>query len=239
MHTSNEAFSETQGTNPGSPSNLANDAHIKIKNAIIRHEIKGGEKVSEQRLVERFALTKAATRTAIKRLIADGLMTAESPKTTIVTPLTLAGVRSVFQARNILEPEAAKLAAGKVDPTSLQKLNERCRAGYRFGDGEQEFAFLTANRNFHLEIARSSQNSFLSDFISQLHDHAMRILWISLKIENRAEVWQHGHEDIIEALLSGDSFGAGVTALTHLQSGQRLVYEILSSSNNFGDIQLG
>lgn len=217
---------------PPQPGNagLGEIAYETLRKAIITHELRPNEKISEGSLVERFGLSRSATRVAISRLSAKQLVSSRSSKTQVIAPLSLGQVTQIFQARNLLEPEAARLAAGHVNVQDLLESNAACLRPYRPGNKAEEFAFLEANQAFHLYVASASGNPHLCQFIEQLHDHTMRILWLSLQIENRPGVWHAGHEEIIEALAAGDGDRASQMALDHLQAGQILIYEILSTS---------
>lgn len=217
---------------------LSHQAYLLLRRAIVTHELAPGERVSESSLVGQFNLTKSAVRSAMTRLSSEQFIVASSPKIQTIAPLTMDEVRSVFQMRNLLEPNAARAAAGKIDRALLQRLDAVCEADYTFGDHDQEYAFLEANKNFHMAIAEAAGNQFQTGFVGRLHDAAMRILWVSLQIENRSSVWRHGHQDIVAALIEGDGNSAADLALKHLLGGQRLVYEVLASSRVFKDIPI-
>lgn len=218
---------------PSSRKSLSVQAYQRIHRAILTHELAPEERVSEALLETRFGIGKAAVRTALTRLSADGLIITRSSKIQVVAPLTMKDVRSVFQMRNLIEPDAARKAAGRIDLGLLHRLNEACQADYVFGDKNQEYEFLIANRDFHLAIASACGNPIQEKFIRTLQDLGMRIQWVSLQIENRAEVWRHGHEEIIEALMQQDGAKAAECALEHLMNGERLVYEVLSTASQF------
>lgn len=210
----------------------------RLKRAIATHELAPSQKISENLLVRDYGFGKAAVRAAIGRLTDDGLIVSRSPKLQTVAPLTMSDIRQTFHLRNLLEPEAARLAAGRANIERLRELNATCQQPYRFGDGEQEYAFLLANGAFHLAIAQAAGLPRLTHWITQLHDQAVRILWVSLKVENRPEVWSHGHDEIIDALARGSGDIAAAIAKRHLHAGQRLVFEILSSFSSLNDVDV-
>lgn len=229
----NSSADNQQNTERGT---LAAQAYHCLLRAIVTHKLAPGERVSETSLVRRFGLSKSAVRSAMARLSAAGFIVSLSAKTQIVAHLTMGEVRSIFQLRNLLEPNAARAAAGRVDAAGLKRLDAACEAKYTFGNNDEEFAFLEANKSFHLAIAKAAGNAIQFSFIERLHEMAQRILWVSLQIENRHNMWSHGHKDIVAALINGDGDKAASRALAHLQAGQRMVYEVLASSPVFNDI---
>ena len=217
---------------------LAQSAYNRLRKAIVTHSLAPGERVSERMLSERFSLGRAAVRDAITRLTSNGLIISRSPKKQIVAPLSMRDVRNLFDLRNLLEPDAAAKAAGNLKSSELVKLDEACQAHYEYGDAEDEFSFLEANKAFHLAVARASGNIRQAEFIEQIQDACMRIMWVSLQLENRAEIWCHGHKDIIAALVSGDANAARERALNHLVQGQREIIGILVASPTFDNVNV-
>lgn len=213
-------------------------AYRRIKRAIITHDLAPSQKISENMLVEEYDLTKSAVRAAVTSLTFEGLIVSRSSKFQTVAPLTMANINETFRLRNILEPEAVRLAAGKADVDHLRELNELCQRPYTAGDRDDEYEFLTANALFHIAIAQGSGMPRLAQWIEQLHDQTMRCLWISLQVEGRPDVWSHGHDEIIDALEKGDGEKAVGIARAHLHSGQRLVFDILSSMTSVGSVDI-
>lgn len=215
---------------PGGSSTLIERAYWQIKEAILTHQLRPSERISEGRLTAQYGLGKAAIRIALARLAQEQLVIFRSARTQVVAPLTWAGIREIFHLRVLLEPDAAMQAAGRVDVNQLNELNRRCQERYTPGDAREELRFLLANQDFHLAIARSSGNERQARIIEQLHDSVARILWMALKIERRPEVWSHGHDEIIAALAAGNGQEAAAQAKRHLMEGQNVVMNVILSS---------
>jgi DNA-binding GntR family transcriptional regulator len=209
---------------------LVDQAYLRLKADIITHVLEPGQKISEGKLVEHTGLSRAPVRSAMARLLQEGLVVLASSKTQIVAPLTMADVREIFHLRDLLEPDAARLAAGRVDIAMLKELNKACARPYTPGNTDEEFAFLAANRAFHLAIARSSGHPVQTQWIERLQDAVMRVLWLSLRLENRPSMWSTGHDDIIAALAAADGAAAERFARKHLLNGQKAVLDVLMRS---------
>lgn len=213
--------------------------YAELKKAIATHVLAPNTRVTENRLAEEFGYSKGTIRLVLSRLVSEGLVVSRGAKTQVVAPLTMADINQTFSLRNLLEPEAARLASlAKPDTTKLHALNIECQRGYVAGSPDEEYRFLSANAAFHNEIAHCCGNPRLAKWIGQLQDAAMRVLWISLRVESRPERWSHGHDDIIDAIGSGNAELASTLALQHLHAGQRMVFEIMSSLPVFQGIEL-
>src|SRR5882757_7422730 len=93
----------------------ADPAYERIKHDIITCAIAPGTEISEPQLCTHYRLGKAPVRMALIRLAHDGLLRAIPRRGYMVTPITLKDIQDVFELRLMLEPAAARMAAGKVD----------------------------------------------------------------------------------------------------------------------------
>lgn len=217
---------------------LIDEAYERLKYAIITLQLAPGEKVSEAALATRFGLGTTPIRSAIARLTLEGLIVAQSERTNIVAPLTLTQIQGVFELRKLLEPYAARRAAGNVNERELLAIEEACQVEYTPGNIKEEYAFLLANRKFHVAVARAGGSERLAAVIEQLQDAAMRILCLVVEIEESATSWQHGHRDILDALVKGDGEEAARIALRQLEKSERLVTQSVMKSTALSGINL-
>ena len=225
-------------TQPSSPTSLADQAYERLRDEIVLCRLAPGETVSESVLEQRYALARAAVRSALARLVQEGLVKSSGGKARVVAPLTLGDVNDVFLLRRQLEPLAARMAAGKVDEPHLRVLDEACRAGYTPGDLKGELGFLNANRRFHLAVAEASGSPRLARILEQLHNEATRILYLGFRLRNRSEEWSHGHESLLEALMRPDGDEAARIALELLDNSYDQIVQAALSSSKIRDVSL-
>ena len=151
--------------------------------------------------------------------------------------------RSVGRARSelrlLLEPVAARQAAGRVDQDSLRKLDAFCRAGYEPGNRESEAAFLRANRQFHVAIAQTAGNKRLAGVLAQLLEEMERLLHLGLAVRNRSGEMQHEHKSLVEALASGDADAAERTTVEQIEAARRMVMDGIMSASWLKDTPVG
>jgi DNA-binding GntR family transcriptional regulator len=148
---------------------LGDRAYQAIRRAIITCALPPGSEVSETQLAARFGFGKAPVRAALSRLAQDRLVRAQARRGWKIAPVTLRDVRDIFDLRQLLESEAARLAAGQVAADELTQLDAACQARYSPGDPNSAESFLASNREFHLLIARHQRINqavvFVADFI--------------------------------------------------------------------------
>jgi DNA-binding GntR family transcriptional regulator len=212
-------------------SRLVDAAYWTIKREIVECVLPPGSEVSERELMERYGLSKAPLREALVRLAQEGLLRAIPRSGYEITPITVQDVRDIFELRLLLEPAAARRAAGHVDNELLTELDAVCRAGYIPGDRESESAFLRTNREFHLTIAQAAGNRRLAGQVGQLLEEMERLFHLGLAVRNRTVEMQHEHRSLVDALTRGDGEAAEATTIEQIESARRMVMDgILSAS---------
>lgn len=197
------------------PASLTEQAVAALRAEILCVRLKPGETLSEAALAERLGLGKAPVRAALARLAEEGLVQAMPRRGWVVSLVTIRDIHEVFDLRLLLEPEAARRAAGRVDAEALHRLDAVCAAGHRPEDGATALDFLRANRDFHVAVAELSGNARLARQIGRLLDESTRMLVLGLSRRDRSGEMAHEHAALIEALALGR--GAEAAAIMEAQ----------------------
>jgi DNA-binding GntR family transcriptional regulator len=217
---------------------LSDSAYQKIRHDIICCAMPPGAEVSESRIGHRLRLSKAPVRAALTRLAHEGFLKAMPRRGYLVTPITLKDVQDVFELRLLLEPYAARLAAGRVDADRLRKLDEVCRAGYTPGDNRATQRFLDANKAFHVAIAQATGNARIAHSTAQLLDEMTRLLHIGLGTRNRTREMQHEHRSLLRALVKGDGKTAENICREQTETARDMVIRALTQREEFLNIAI-
>ncbi len=207
------------GTSELEPS-LTRRAYDAIRAGIITCGFEPGAGVSESVLCARFGFGKAPVRSALARLVQEGLVHAQPRRGYRISPVTLRDIHDLFDLRAILEPAAARLATSNLTRTRLEELDRPWREGYLAG-ARVDASYLTANKVFHMAIAAASGNARLAEMISQLLDETDRLIYLGLPLASeRAEI-QLGHQPLIEAIVAGDGAAAEQIAAQHVAAAKQ------------------
>lgn len=174
-----------------------------IRHAIITWTFAPGQELSEQILANHFGVGKAPVRNALGRLRQEGWVTSLPRQGHFVSGLTLRDVEDVFDLRELLEPEAMRRAAGRVDKGRLRDHLKRCAASYDLADAAEKESFLTAHRDFHVEIARAGNSPRITSAVEKLHNEFLRILFPTVTVKDRTQEWMNGHLKLVDTLSGG------------------------------------
>jgi DNA-binding GntR family transcriptional regulator len=205
-------------------------AYEQIKAAIVRGDSPPGESVTESQLAHRLGLGKAPIRNALARLAQEGLVKPVARQGYVVSPLTIADVQEVFSLRLLLEPMAARLAAGRLSETDMREMERAMVVRYKPGDPESEARFLRANRDFHMTIARACGNRRLCEWIGQLLDTVERMLFVGLGGEPYDLQYQEEHRDLMRVLVGGEAERAAQMVTEQIRGGLNMVLDNLSKA---------
>jgi DNA-binding GntR family transcriptional regulator len=171
-------------------------------------------------------------RSALARLKEAGWLRSLPRRGHIVAPLTIKDVDEIYNARALIEPETARLAAGHVSKSYLQSLNGACVRAYDLNDEEAKREFLLANAAFHVGIAKACGNSRLANMLGQLHEESLRVLYLSVSAVQRSEAWRTGHNSIMETLLNGDGEAAARETLEGIERSRASVLAVLQHNRD-------
>ena len=210
---------------PLEPANdsLSVSAYQQIKAAIVSCRIPPGSDVSETQLSELTGLGKAPVRSAVARLSQEGLLRPVPRRGYLVSPITLHDIQENFRVRLLLEPRAARLAAGRLTEAHVRRLYSAVDLSH-LGDSDADVAdFLRLNKLFHVTIAEASGNQKMAAIIATLLDEVERMLHLFLTREHLTVQFQDEHRELFDALVAGEEDRAETLAYEQIKGGQELL----------------
>jgi len=211
------------------PPSLTDRALATLRRDILTTRLAPGETLSEALAAHRLGLGKAPIRAALARLAEEGLVQAVPRRGWVVSLVTVRDIHEVFDLRLLLEPEAARRAAGRVCADSLRRLDAVCAAGYRPADEESALAFLDANKAFHVAVAELSGNARLARQVDRLLDESTRMLVLGLRRRDRSGEMAHEHHALIEALALGRAAEAAQLMQEQVAASREMVLAALTA----------
>ena len=200
-----------------------------IESMIMSGELRGGDRVNEITLSERFGTSRGPIREACRALTQESLLVAVPNRGVFVRELDLREALEVYDIRSALDELMGRLIAERISDAQLDELrsliDEMDRAA-----GERDLErFYPANLAFHGRLLAIANNRRL--------DRLYRSLVKELHLFRRKGLLQRGsmrisneeHRQILEALIERDPIAAGVNMKTHvLAAKQRLLAAVES-----------
>ncbi len=201
-----------------SAGSLSDQAYDVIKNAIINNEIKPLEYLTEEHLGEKLGISRTPIRTALKRLVYEGLVEMGLNKQTRVRAISIEEAQDYQILRASLEPLAAKLACITIDAEQLEFLKEIC-VQQRESIVEKNFSqFINLDTQFHSYLAEFTNNHKLKEFINSLRIQMQRYIILTNTIRMSATEAIEEHFQIITALERKDPEEAATCMANHIKN---------------------
>jgi len=202
---------------------------------IVTLALRPGERIEEQTVVEKLGISRTPIRQAFTRLASDGLVTLLPNRGVRVAPLDLQEVRSFFETFEIVQKAINHLAAIRHEE-GFGDLLVQVQGDYddaaRRGDVKE---MIETNRNFHLAIARASENTHLTRIVDDLLTKSYRLdaIWHNrgdktLKRDVSRSIEEH--DTLVRAILDRDVAMAEEIAHIHVASFREPFIEYLNSS---------
>lgn len=152
-------------------------AYEQILLGIILGDLAPGERLDEKALVARYDVGLAGVRDALGRLALESLVVRRPRSGTTVAPLDLLEVDQAFEARRLIEPHCAALAAVNAtaeDVAAIRGAFAQAETAIRANDAR---ALVAMDQRFHAAIARASRNATLTRIAIPLQHKATRF-WV-------------------------------------------------------------
>jgi DNA-binding GntR family transcriptional regulator len=216
---------------------LTDRSYALIKSDIIRCVLPPGEAVTEEQLARRYDVGRPAARAAVQRLTQEQLIEV-SGKRYIIAPVTLKDVQDLYAVRLVLEPLAARDAAGRLTPGQLQRLTELLDVHYELGDRQSLAAYASGCTEFHVLIAQAAGNGFLTEIVGRINDRLERLNHLSHMRRNRSEATRDWHRELVDALAVGDAERAQQVMAGHIIDSRDYVITALLNSPSVQSVHI-
>lgn len=200
-------------------------AHDLLRAHILTGTLHPGAVLSQVQLAARLGISRTPLREALRRLIAEGLVTGDFNRRMRVSELDLADFDQIYAMRFALEPIGIRATIPVLtDPerAQLTRAVERMDTAVAAGDRE---AFRLAHRAFHLGLT-SHTGARMATTLAELWDHSERYRLRYLHQDGadddgtsvaRLRLSQIEHRAILEAALSSDVDACTAHLINHLK----------------------
>lgn len=214
------------------PANLTEQAVSALRREIVACRLAPGDTVSEALMAERFSFGRAAIRAALARLGEEGLVQSVPRRGWVVSVVTIRDIHEVFDLRLMLEPEAARRAAGHANLDRLRRLDDVCAQGYNPADPDSALDFLAVNREFHVAVGELAGNTRLARQIGRLLDESTRMLVLGLSTRDRSGEMAHEHRALVQAMADHDAPEAARIMREQVTTSRNMVLTALTSPHS-------
>ncbi|MCR5943732.1 GntR family transcriptional regulator [Ochrobactrum sp. XJ1] len=183
--------------------NLRDQALMILKSRLISGELVPGEIYSAASLANELGVSNSPVREAMLTLVNQGLMETVRNRGFRVIPVRRKQLEDIYDVRMLLEiPSIQKLAeipdtVRKVEPELRQIIRELRRCS----EESDIVGYLTADKQFHLQLLGLLNNPYLVSTVENLRDQVRQYGVSANEVLSRSAI---EHENILDAIIEGN-----------------------------------
>jgi DNA-binding GntR family transcriptional regulator len=208
----------------GGTASLSDQAYFRIRERILRGELRPGEVLSARRLAKEFQMSLLPVSQALRQLESDKLVESRPRAGTRVRIPQPEEVRGRCIVREALEAQSARLCCVEATPkerVELLRLAKQLDTLYdRFGtddDSELQFVVHTLHFELHMRIAEYARCPELKEVIEM--NQVLIYNWFFDIAAGRRSLPKDFHVSLLQAVTGSDPIAADQAMRAHVQYG--------------------
>jgi DNA-binding GntR family transcriptional regulator len=162
---------------PATVVSLAEEAYVAIREEILRGQLRPGAPLSRRRLAGQFGMSTVPVSDALRRLEEEGLVESRARAGTRVRVPTAQDVRELYELREALESQSARLFAARATPAQrrdLKRVAEQVdvlftRLATSGDDPAFRFTVNSQHMALHMRIAEHAGSPLIKQVIERKH----------------------------------------------------------------------
>ncbi len=171
-----------------------------LREAILRGDLKPGERLMELQLAAKLGVSRTPIREAIRMLQQEGLAVTIPRRGAEVAAMTEKDMEDVLQVREALEILAVQLASEKITKEQIAELEERLKAFEQAVETAEVKQIAQSDIDFHDLIYTAAENPRLVVLLNNLREQIYRYRVEYLKDEKNYPRLIEEHRQIVQGL---------------------------------------
>ncbi|WP_313379820.1 GntR family transcriptional regulator [Achromobacter insolitus] len=193
--------------------------YAELRRRLMAGSFMPGERLREEHIAAELSVSRTPVRSAIERLVTDGLVKHEGRRGAVVLGWQDRDIDEAFELRMLLEPYSAKAAAERARPEQILELERinQCMLDAINADAPDSVAQVQHfNNQFHHALLEAAQSARVRSMVENLLD--MPIIIGSFYFYTKDDMLRsvEHHRQIIAALRARDAECAQIAMRFHL-----------------------
>ncbi|MGN0354154.1 MAG: GntR family transcriptional regulator [Muricoprocola sp.] len=201
-----------------------------LRNAILKGELKPGERLMEIQLSQKLGVSRTPVREALRKLELEGLVLMMPRKGAVVADITIQDLEDVLEVRTALEELAVQKACDTITEEQLKELKRAANEFKRCAENEDILACAEADMQFHEVIYGATNNKRLQQMLTNLREQMYRYRMEYLKDKGMYSALIEEHDMIRKAIKRRDKVKAGMLMRTHITNQKNEIKKNLTSA---------
>ncbi len=198
-----------------------------LREAILRGDLKPGERLMEIQLANQMGVSRTPIREAIRMLEQEGLAVTMPRKGAQVAKMTLKGMEDVLEIRAALDELACQLACERITEEQLLSLEKKKIEFERCLKSANVKQIAEADVSFHDVIYEATGNPKLVSLLNNLREQVYRYRVEYLKESENYPILIKEHEAVFQSLLNRNAEDATLAIREHVANQAIAVKEVI------------
>ena len=204
-----------------------------LRQAILKGELKPGERLMEIKLANKLGVSRTPIREAIRMLELEGLVIMKPRKGAEVAEITEKNLRDVLEVRGALEERAIRLACERIDTEGITNLKVAAKHFEAVLSSEDVTKIAEADVAFHDVIYLATQNRRLIQLLNNIREQMYRYRVEYLKQKECHAKLMEEHSAMIEAIESGDGREAEEITKRHITNQAAAIIDFIRNKDEY------
>ena len=187
-----------------------------IADAIIAGDLAPGTRLDEQKLADRYHVSRTPVREALRQLAATGLVEAKPRRGTTVAVVTSEQLEEMFVAMGEIEATCARLAAISMTPVERRRLGALHDSMAAYVKRKDAARYAESNTLFHEAIYAGAHNKVIAEIAVSMRRRLAPYRNAQFRTPGRLPRSHAEHGNVVQAILRGDAGAAHETMLHHV-----------------------
>ena len=202
-----------------------------LRKAILKGELKPGERLMEIALAERLGVSRTPVREAMRKLELEVLVVMIPRRGAQVANITEKDLNDVLEVRIALENLSIENACTRMTEEQLSQLWEAAKVFERTMADGNLVKLAEADVAFHEVIYQSSDNRRLNQVLNNLREQIYRYRVEYLKDEETRNLLVKEHEELYEAIKARDVKTAQEISFRHIENQREAIVRSIREEN--------
>jgi DNA-binding GntR family transcriptional regulator len=207
---------------------LTEQVYEQLIEILIRGDLRPGDVIVERRMAEKLNASRTPIREALGRLEAEGLVYKQAGRGVTVSPFSTEAFVELLSVRQLLESEAARLAAGRIPKQRIEEIRSSLqRLGEKMEPSLSEI--WEVDDMLHGEIADAAGNPLLAGMIRDLRRRTH--VFNAYRNPSRYKFGVEENAVLLDAIATGDQQKARQAMADHIDAVKLAIIDRLSGAS--------
>ncbi len=209
--------------------NLGDQIYEIVKNKIIYHEFKPGDRIIDKHLAEELGVSRSLVRQVLTILEKEELVTLIPRTGFYVKEITRRDVEEIYDIRKLLETYATELAVPRLSNEDIARVSKVFEEARKDLEKDKVEKFIEADARLHEMLINNCGNERLKKMVNKYNNQYIFYRVIDLSRVERAKESYFEHYKIFKAVKTKKAELAAELMAQHIENAKNIILDNFNS----------